>query len=99
MLVLALGVLTSVVDGVRFGTSTERAIQRAQNISTANNAINELNGSYNTLTGKMNQWQAAVTACDQNLTCVTKADGNAAGYFTAFGSSVRATPVPSGAVM
>jgi hypothetical protein len=97
VLVLVLGVLTYVVDGVRFGTSTERAIQRAQNISTTNNAINELNSSYDTLTGKMNQWQAAVTACDQNLTCVTKADGNAAGYFTAFGSSVRATPVLSGA--
>jgi len=93
VLILVLGALTYVLDGVRFGA----VIQRAQNISTANNAIDELNSSYNTLTGQMNQWQAAVTACDQNLTCVTKTDGNAAGYFTAFANSIRATPMPSGA--
>ena len=45
----------------------------------------------------MNRWQDKVTACNQNLTCVTKADGDAATYFAAFAASLRGTPMPSGA--
>ena len=56
-----------------------------------------MNSSYGTLTTKMNQWHYTVSACDQNLTCVTKADANAATYFSAFASQLRATPMPSGA--
>jgi hypothetical protein len=36
--------------------------------------------------------------CDQNLTCVTKQDAKAAGYFSTFASQLRATQEPSGAV-
>jgi Domain of unknown function (DUF4389) len=94
ILFLVLGVVT--YAGVRFGISASHAIQQAQNITAANNAIDKLNSSYGTLTTDMNRWQAAVTACDQNLTCVTKQDGNAAAYFAAFASELRATPMPSG---
>ncbi|HTU08741.1 MAG TPA: hypothetical protein VMG13_24555, partial [Trebonia sp.] len=55
-----------------------------------------LNSSYTTLTNEMNRWQDQVTACDQNLTCVTKADGTAATYFSDFATEVRITAMPSG---
>jgi hypothetical protein len=92
VLILVLGVLTYVVDFARVGA----ALHKAQNITTANNAIDKLDSVYGTLTGEMGEWEARVTACDQNLGCVTKADGNAATYFATFASDVRATPMPPG---
>ena len=86
-----------IFNGAGNTLSLSRALQRAQDINTANNAINTVNSSYGTLTTKMNQWHYTVSACDQNLTCVTKADANAATYFSAFASELRATPMPSGA--
>jgi hypothetical protein len=44
----------------------------------------------------MNRWQDTVTACDQNLTCVTRADTTASTYFLDFATEVRITPMPSG---
>src|SRR5262249_18745672 len=38
-----------------------------------------------------------VKACNSNLTCITKADGTAATYFSTFASQLQATPMPSGA--
>jgi hypothetical protein len=63
-------------------------------------ALDELNSSYSTLSRNLNQWQATVAACDKNLTCVTKADGKAATYFSSFAGKlqvVRAMPVPPAA--
>jgi hypothetical protein len=45
----------------------------------------------------MNQWHYTMSACDQNLTCVTKADASAATDFSAFASELNAIPMPSGA--
>jgi Domain of unknown function (DUF4389) len=65
------------------------------NNNTAATAIPELNSSYNTLTSSMNTWEQAQTSCNQNLTCVTKADGKAATAFSTFSSQLSATAVPS----
>jgi hypothetical protein len=70
---------------------------RSNNVNTANHAIDQLNHSYDTLAGNLNKWQATVKACGTNFTCVTKADGNAAAYFSTFASQLQATPMPSGA--
>jgi hypothetical protein len=93
VLFLVLGSLSWVGYGILVGT----AVNQANNINTADNALNELNSSYSTLTSNMNQWQNTVTACDKNLTCITRADGKAASYFSSFATQLRATPVPSGA--
>ena len=97
VLFLVLGVIVNVIDGARESAAVSRAIQRAQNVTTANNAIGTLNSSYSTLTSDMTKWETTVTACNQNLTCVTKTYGNAAVYFSDFGNELRATPMPSSA--
>jgi hypothetical protein len=38
-----------------------------------------------------------VIACDKNLTCVTKADGKAATYFSTFANELQATAMPPSA--
>jgi preprotein translocase subunit SecG len=97
ILFLVLGVIMGIFNGAGNALSLSRALQRAQDVNTANNAINTVNSSYGTLTTKMNQWHYTVSACDKNLTCVTKADASAATYFSAFASELRVTPMPSGA--
>ena len=97
ILFLVLGVLMGILNGASNAFSLSGALQRAEDVSMANNAIGAVNSSYTTLQTRMNQWRYTVSACDQNLTCVTKADANAATYFSAFASELRATPVPSGA--
>ena len=97
VLFLVLGVLMGILNGASNAFSLSSALQRAENASTANNAIGAVNSSYTTLQTKMNRWHYTVSACDQNLTCVTKADANAAAYFSAFASQLSATPMPSGA--
>ena len=97
VLFIVLGVITYGINGVRSAATVSNAVHRAQSINTTNNAINALNSSYGTLTTKMKQWQDTVSACDENLTCVTKADGNAGTYFADFASQLRATPMPSSA--
>ena len=97
VLFIVLGALFWVAYGVGYGALVGTAINHASNIDTANNAIDSVNSSYSTLTSNLNQWQSAVTACDKNLACVTKADGNAATYFSTFANELQATPMPSGA--
>jgi Domain of unknown function (DUF4389) len=93
-LFLVLGVVTYIFSAIR-----DAAIfNRASNVATVNNAIDELNNSYNTLKGNLTQLERAVADCDQNLTCVTRQDAHAAGYFTTFASQLRATQEPPGAV-
>ncbi len=97
MLFLVFGSLIWVGWGIAYGTLIATAVNQAGNVSTVNNAIDKLNSSYSTLNGNLSQWQSAVAACDQNLTCVTKQDSKAAAYFSAFASVLSATPMPSGA--
>jgi hypothetical protein len=93
VLFLVLGVVVNVVNGVR----NSALLSRAQSVNTANNAINTLNSSYSTLKNNLVKSEDALTACDQNLTCVVKVEGNASAYFSAFGNELRATPMPSSA--
>ena len=97
VLFLVLGALFWVAYGVGYGALVGTAINHANSINTANNAIDQVNSSYNTLNSNLNQWQSAVTACDKNLTCITRADGKAATYFSTFANDLQATPMPSGA--
>lgn len=96
-LILLLGALGWLCAGIIGGIVVSGAVHRASTINTANNAIHTVNSSYTTLTSNLNKWQAAVAACDKNLTCVTKADASAATYFSAFASQLRATPMPPAA--
>ena len=97
ILFLVLGVLMGIFNGAGNALSLSHALQRARDISTASNAIGTVNSSYSTLTTQMNQWHYTVSACDQNLTCVAKADASAATNFSDFASELRATAMPSGA--
>jgi hypothetical protein len=97
ILFLVLGVLTGILNGASNAFSLSGALQRAEDASMANNAIGAVNSSYTTLQTRMNQWHYTVSACDQNLTCVTRADANAATDFSAFASELNAVPMPSGA--
>jgi hypothetical protein len=67
------------------------------NNNTASNAMIQLSNSYTALTTSLTTWEQATTACDQNLTCVTKEDSTAASAFKAFSSQLSATAVPPGA--
>ena len=97
ILFLVLGVLAGILNGASNSFSLSGALQRAEDASMANHAIGAVNSSYTTLQTRMNQWRYTVSACDQNLTCVTKADANAATDFSTFASELNATPMPSGA--
>jgi Domain of unknown function (DUF4389) len=96
-LFLVLGVLSVIFNGASNAFSLAGALQRAKDATMANNAIGAVNSSYTTLQTKMNQWHYTVSACDQNLTCVTRADASAATDFSAFASELNATRMPSGA--
>ena len=97
ILFIVLGVLMGILNGASNAFSLSSALQRAEDASMANNAIGAVNSSYTTLQTRMNQWHYTVSACDQNLTCVRRADANAATDFSAFASELNATAMPSGA--
>ena len=97
VLCLVLGALIWVGNIVVYATLAANAANRSNNVNTANQAIDQLNNSYDTLTNNLNKWQATTKACGTNFTCVTKADGSAAAYFSTFASQLQATPMPSGA--
>jgi len=70
----------------------------ANSINTRSIAIDELNSSYSTLNTNLTQWQHTLSACNKKLTCVTRADGKAATYFSTFANELQATPMPPGTV-
>jgi hypothetical protein len=76
---------------------SHRASQ-ANNFAKAQNALNSVNASYDTLTNNLTSWQSAIQACDGNLTCVTGQDAKAAGFFTTFDNQLTATAMPSNSV-
>jgi len=98
LLFAVLGALVWVGYIVVIATLAANAANRSNNVNTANQAIDQMNSSYAALTSNLSTWQATVKACDTNLTCVTKADGTAAAYFSTFASQLQATRMPSGAV-
>ena len=68
--------------------------------STDNNAaaIEQLGGSYVTLTNNLNSLDQAASKCAaDDLACVTKQDGKAATAFSAFSAQVASAPVPASA--
>jgi len=98
VLFVVLGALVWVGGIVLDATLIANAANRSNTVNTANQAIDQMNSSYAALTSKLSKLQATVKACDTNLTCVTRADGTAAAYFSTFASQLQATPMPSGAV-
>ena len=98
VLFVVLGALVWIGVIVLDATLMANAANRSNTVSTANQAIDQMNSSYAALTSNLSKWQATVKACDTNLTCVTKADGTAAAYFSTFASQLQATRMPSGAV-
>jgi hypothetical protein len=60
-------------------------------------ALSTLDASYTTLTGELATWEKAETACQSNLSCVTRQDATAAADFSQFGSQLAAIHVPASA--
>ena len=98
VLFAVLGALVWVGYIVVIATLAANAANRSNNVNTANQAIEHMNSSYAALTSNLSKQQATIKACGTNFTCVTKADGTAAAYFSTFASQLQATPMPSGAV-
>jgi len=98
VLFVVLGALVWVGGIVLDATLMANAANRSNTVNAANQAIDQMNGSYAALTSNLSKLQATVKACDTNLSCVTKADRTAAAYFSTFASQLQATPMPSGAV-
>jgi hypothetical protein len=92
--IIVLGVLTY---GGTFAVRLASA-KSANNVETAQTALDQTNASYTTLTNQLTSWESAVSACDGNLTCVTGQDAKAAGYFTTFDSKLTGTAMPSNSV-
>jgi hypothetical protein len=94
---IVIGSLIAVVYTALFVVLIASAAGSANNNNTASNAMIQLSNSYTALTTSLTTWEQVTTACDQNLTCVTKADSTAASAFKTFSSQLSATAVPSGA--
>jgi hypothetical protein len=59
------------------------------------NAYNTVTTAYNHLRTVVGSFEGKVQACDENLTCVTKLDGQVAKAFQTFGSQLQGAGVPS----
>ena len=90
-------VFGAVVGLGEYGFSTAADYSTVNNLTTAGNAIAQINGAYNTLNGQVTNYQSAVSACNGQLKCLTNLDSQAEGYFSAFASKLQATAVPSSA--
>ena len=71
---------------------------QASSIVTAQDALNQVGTSYNTLTTNLTSWENATKACNGNLTCVTGQDVKAAGYLTSFHHQLTGIPMPPDSV-
>jgi len=61
------------------------------------NAVNQVSQAHTSLVKKVNEVQAERAACQANISCVTKLDGNAADDFLAFNSTLSSTAMPDSA--
>ena len=93
---IALGLITNVGDEY---ASAKFRHWVANSIDTRTLAISEWNTADNALNANLNRWQTAVQACDQKLSCVAAADGQAASFMSAFASQVTAIAMPSDAAL
>jgi hypothetical protein len=91
---IALGLITNA--GSQYASAKLRHWV-ANSIDTRTLAISQWNTADNALNANMNRWQSSVQACDQKLSCVTGADGQAASAMSAFASQVKAIAMPSAA--
>jgi Domain of unknown function (DUF4389) len=91
---IALGLITNA--GSQYASAKVRNWV-ANSIDTRTHAISQWNSADNTLNVNMTHWQNSVQACNQNLSCVTRADGQAASAMSAFASQVNAVAMPSAA--
>jgi hypothetical protein len=94
IVIIALGLISSVGSQV---ASAKIRNWVAHSIHSRTLAISEWNGAVTTVNANMNHWQTSVQACDQKLSCVTRADGQAASSMSAFASQVTAIAMPSDA--
>jgi hypothetical protein len=94
---IVLGSLFLVAYIAIYGVFIGSAVSNVGDTADAVTAISQLNTSYTALTNSLDSWEQATTNCDQNLTCVTKADGKAVVAFNTFSSQLANTPVPAGA--
>jgi Domain of unknown function (DUF4389) len=67
----------------------------ANNAQQQANAYNTVTTAYNHLRTVVGSFEGKVQACDENLTCVTKLDGQVAKAFQTFGSQLQGAGVPS----
>ncbi len=65
------------------------------NPGAAGSAADKLDNDYSALADHLSAWESATKDCNENLTCVTKQDSNAAGIFSTFSKQLAATPVPA----
>jgi hypothetical protein len=91
---IALGLITNA--GSQYASAKLRHLV-ANSIDARTLAISDWNTADNKLNANMNRWQTSVQACDQKLSCVTAADGQAASAMSAFASQVKAIAMPSAA--
>jgi Domain of unknown function (DUF4389) len=89
---IALGLITNA--GSQYASAKLRD-RVANSIDARTLAISDWNTADNELNANMNHWQTSVQACDQKLSCVTAADGRAAGYLSAFASQVQGIAMPT----
>lgn len=75
---------------------TSTRLYKATNNAVAQaNAYNTVTTAYGHLGTVVSSFQSKVQACDENLTCVTKLDGQVAKAFQTFGSRVQGAGIPS----
>jgi Domain of unknown function (DUF4389) len=75
--------------------SSTRLYQAGNNAEQQTNAYNTVTTGYSHLRVVVSSFEAKVEACDENLTCVTKLDGQVAQAFQKFGSQLQGADVPS----
>jgi Domain of unknown function (DUF4389) len=75
--------------------SSTRLYRAGNNAEQQANAYHTVTTGYNHLRVVVSSFEAKVEACDENLTCVTKLDGQVAHAFQVFGSRLRGADVPS----
>jgi Domain of unknown function (DUF4389) len=93
-LFLGLGLVLLVVYSIFISLALGKA---ANAVVTRNNAINQVQAAYSTLSKTLSSFQARSADCHSDIRCVTALDRQASQAFDAFGTSVQGTAMPDGA--
>jgi uncharacterized membrane protein YfbV (UPF0208 family) len=94
---IALGAVFLVVLIVVYAAVLSTAGSAVGDTATAIAAENTLDGAYTTLGNELTSFGQATENCNENLTCVTKLDGQMAGEFKTLSGRLANTRVPAGA--